>query len=164
MRITRNTACYFVVLWITLCFFIFSSYSPLGWLQIREDTQENVRIYFNSTHENDFATNTKTKLQSTNIPENNNNSINDATYNLSKFQNRVENIYFIKVHKAGSTTVQNMLYRFGFNNDRLIALFDCPHGMPFPQVANSKYFVRDKYRKEFNIVCDHAMYDERTFR
>ena len=26
------------------------------------------------------------------------------TYNLTKFQNEVQNIYFVKVHKAGSTT------------------------------------------------------------
>ena len=37
----------------------------------------------------------------------------------------VRDVYFIKVHKTGSTTLQNILYRYGFNNNLTFALFNC---------------------------------------
>ena len=85
-------------------------------------------------------------------------------YDMTKFTQEMTNIYFVKVHKAGSTTVQNILYRYGLNRNLLFALFACPNGMPFPQVASKEYLVRDSHHSEFNIMCDHALFDETTHR
>lgn len=53
----------------------------------------------------------------------------------------VRDVYLVKVHKAGSTTLQNILYRFGLSRRLTFALFRCGNGMPFPQKARLEYIV-----------------------
>ena len=77
---------------------------------------------------------------------------------------QVCNVYFIKVHKTGSTTMQNILYRFGFKRKLPFSLFACGNGMPFPNPAYSKYMVKDMPYKHFNIMPEHAFYLPDAFR
>lgn len=74
----------------------------------------------------------------------------------------VSNIYFIKVHKTGSTTLQNMLYRYGHKHNLTFSIFRCGNAMPFPNPAYQKYFA-DPEVKHCNIVLDHALYKEQAY-
>lgn len=76
----------------------------------------------------------------------------------------VTNIYYIKVHKCGSTTLQNIIYRFGVHNNLTFAVFQCQDYMPFPNPAYSMYFVHDPSRKMFNIMPEHAMFKEDAYQ
>lgn len=81
---------------------------------------------------------------------------------LHSNQETVTNFYYVKIHKTGSTTLQNILYRFGFKRDLLFALFNCENAMPFPNPAYKKYLIPSQYRA-FNIVVDHSVFEPKAF-
>ena len=85
--------------------------------------------------------------------------------NLSSSQDgrKKRDIYFLKVHKTGSSTLQNMLYRFAMKEDLSIALFNRPAGMPYPDKPLAKYLYEDVSSEKFqpyNIMCDHAVFSK----
>lgn len=77
----------------------------------------------------------------------------------------VKHLLFLKVHKTGSSTLLNIIYRYGLHNKLIFAL-----------PKNSNYFnhVSNKFNssciapipKEFHydILCNHAIYNRTTFR
>ena len=77
----------------------------------------------------------------------------------------VKNIYFVKIHKTGSTTFQNILNRFGLSHSLKFALFRCSYDMPYPHPPNltflgGKNFTRAGHgQRPYNILKDHAMYN-----
>ena len=79
-------------------------------------------------------------------------------------ESEVKDLYFIKVHKTGSTTFQNIIYRYGFNHNLTFALFNCGNAMPFPNAAWPKYFYEHKEDTQYNIVLDHALFNPEAFR
>lgn len=74
------------------------------------------------------------------------------------------NLAYIKMIKCGSTTLASMFRRFGFHHNLSFVL---PHGgkiylgWPYPfQVA----FHRKKKAADFNILCEHVVYNKEYFR
>ena len=89
---------------------------------------------------------------------------------VSKVQNDIKvtkDIYYIKVHKTGSTTMQNILHRFAIKHDLKVALYNNEWANVFPDAANASYLFEDITNmdtyKKYNIMCDHAVFDEAVF-
>ena len=78
----------------------------------------------------------------------------------------VKHVYFLKVHKAGSTTIQNILWRYGFSHGLNIVTFhnklmslaspNFEHLLPPdpPSLQDGKY----------DIFLEHSIYDERQLK
>ena len=75
---------------------------------------------------------------------------------------KVCDLYFIKVHKTGGTTLQNILYRFGFANNLRFAIFDCGNGMTYPNPASRRYLIGPE--NVYNVMAEHAQWDNSSFR
>lgn len=97
------------------------------------------------------------------VISNSNSSLIAVETVVSNTKNPVKNIYYIKVHKTGSTTMQNILLRFGFDNELVFASFNCLHGMAFPNTAEAKYLIPAPQHKKFNIQAEHARFDPKAF-
>ena len=73
-----------------------------------------------------------------------------------------QHIYFLKVHKAASTTAYNIFARFGLvNNLNMLTLVGRPYGYPHRHFDNylppaPKRLIEGKY----DIYCEHSIYDE----
>ena len=84
--------------------------------------------------------------------------------NPNKFDcNNLQSLYYVKIHKTGSTTFQNIIFRLGMQRDLFFALFDCSYGMPYPNAPNDSYLyshpTHPKFQGRFHILTDHAMFD-----
>lgn len=90
--------------------------------------------------------------------------INIATTVLEKRKvNRNENdekrhIAFLKVHKAASTTVQTILYRFGYTRNLSFAL---PVGGHYfsKSTMNHRKLIQPKNDNHYDIVCNHGYFN-----
>ncbi|XP_019616641.1 PREDICTED: galactose-3-O-sulfotransferase 4-like [Branchiostoma belcheri] len=75
------------------------------------------------------------------------------------------NVAFLKVHKCGSTTVANMMYRFGYKHKLIVAL--APKSAQ--SIIGSFGTIKDRdYKhppggKRWNIFATHAMYNRTRF-
>ncbi|XP_022245142.1 galactose-3-O-sulfotransferase 4-like [Limulus polyphemus] len=74
-----------------------------------------------------------------------------------------KNVFFLKNHKCGSDTVQNILLRYGDNNN--LTFLIPKHGTSFWNPVN-KPFSRERVKKlpwtilgDFNIFCVHVRFD-----
>lgn len=72
-----------------------------------------------------------------------------------------KNIFFLKTHKAGSTTVQNVLLRYGERNNATFALpkQSAAHVFNY-NVKFSNSMVRPSPSGEYNILCNHLHFYE----
>ena len=73
------------------------------------------------------------------------------------------NIYFLKVHKCGSTTVYNTLFRYGIRNKLTFMLFK--HKWPYPEIDYTKSMLSDPvnykhWNNTYNMFIDHSIYNE----
>ena len=74
----------------------------------------------------------------------------------------VKNIYYVKVHKAGSTTLQNIMFRFAMKHNLRVAIFNRQWGMPYPDYALPEFLyenLTDPGFQKYNMICDHSVYD-----
>lgn len=71
------------------------------------------------------------------------------------------NIFFLKTHKAGSTTVQNVLLRYGEKNNATFALpkQSAAHVFNY-NVKFSNTMVRPSPTGKYNILCNHLHFHE----
>ena len=80
----------------------------------------------------------------------------------------VKNIYYVKIHKTGSTTFQDMLDRFGLRHDLKFALFKCPYQMPYPHPPYASMLEGLEFehvgdgQRPYNILKDHSMYNRQA--
>jgi len=72
-----------------------------------------------------------------------------------------KNIFFLKTHKAGSTTVQNVLLRYGERNNATFALpkQSAAHVFNY-NVKFSPTMVRPSPSGQYNILCNHLHFHE----
>ncbi|XP_072017511.1 galactosylceramide sulfotransferase-like [Amphiura filiformis] len=74
-----------------------------------------------------------------------------------------KNIVFLKVHKCGSSTVQNILFRFGEKHDLDFVM--PPKGNYLGSLRNTtfnkKYMIELPVEK-YNILCHHTRYNEQN--
>ncbi|KAK3100402.1 hypothetical protein FSP39_019315 [Pinctada imbricata] len=79
------------------------------------------------------------------------------------------NIAFLKVHKAASSTVQNILFRFGLRRN-LTFVLPRPPGFYWRNVISMRTSVSKRNvispptNKTFNILCSHVIYNREAFR
>ncbi|KAL8563811.1 hypothetical protein ACOMHN_061935 [Nucella lapillus] len=95
----------------------------------------------------------------------NNNTATAADWNPRRPESH--HLFFLKVHKAASTTVQNLLYRFAISHHLLVLL-------PQPQHRNvlnerSKDWLQNaiplpKPATHFDIICNHLIFEEQSVR
>eukprot|EP00058_Branchiostoma_floridae_P021788 XP_002607278.1 hypothetical protein BRAFLDRAFT_125175 [Branchiostoma floridae] len=75
------------------------------------------------------------------------------------------NVAFLKVHKCGSTTVANLMFRFGDKHNLIVAL---PPKRDRPTIGRLGTIKDSDYKhppggKRWNIFAHHAMYDRTRF-
>ena len=79
------------------------------------------------------------------------------------------NISFLKVHKAGSTTVMNIFLRFAIQHGLNIVLPNKSTGSGFNYLGYGKTVTREKIiplpvNETYNILCNHVVYNKTAFR
>lgn len=75
------------------------------------------------------------------------------------------NVFFLKTHKAGSTTVQNILLRYGERNNLTFALPKQPAAHVFNyNIKFNPTMVRPSPTGQYNILCNHLHFNERGIR
>ena len=84
----------------------------------------------------------------------------------TKNKSEIKHIAFLKVHKAASSTVQNILYRFGSQRNLSFVLPVISHyisqhnAKTYHKVLPSPYTKTGKY----DIVCNHVMFNHTKFK
>ena len=73
------------------------------------------------------------------------------------------NIFFLKIAKSGSTTVQQLLLRFGMVRNLSFALF--VNKWTYPSPTFSEFLLPDPSKStgfdgQYNIICEHTVYNE----
>ena len=79
------------------------------------------------------------------------------------------NVSFLKVHKAGSTTVMNIFLRFAIQHGLNIVLPKKSSGFGFNYLGYGKTVARDNIvplpiNEVYNILCNHVVYNKLAFR
>ncbi|XP_053378489.1 galactose-3-O-sulfotransferase 2-like [Mercenaria mercenaria] len=77
----------------------------------------------------------------------------------SHYTNVTTHVAFLKVHKAGSTTVQNLLFRFGMRHDLNILL---PKSGNYLNRASQKMSLKAG-QKSYDIFACHTIYQKQWF-
>ena len=73
------------------------------------------------------------------------------------------NVFFLKIAKSGSTTVQQLLLRFGMVRDLSFALFVNKWTYPSPTFSEFLLPGPSKstgFNDQYSIICEHTMYNE----
>ncbi|XP_052813089.1 galactose-3-O-sulfotransferase 2-like [Mya arenaria] len=78
-------------------------------------------------------------------------------------------VSFLKVHKAGSTTVMNIFLRFAISHNLSIVLPHKSQGFGFNYLGYGKTVSRDTIvplprNETYNILCNHVVYNKEAFR
>ena len=80
-----------------------------------------------------------------------------------------QNIAFLKVHKAASSTVQNILFRYGLYRN-LTFVLPRPPGFYWRNVISLRKSLTEKNilpppkNKSYNILCNHVIYNKEAFQ
>jgi hypothetical protein len=79
------------------------------------------------------------------------------------------NVSFLKVHKAGSTTVMNIFLRFAIQHNLNIVLPRNSKGnlfnyLGFGKTLSKKRIVPLPTNESYNILCNHVVYNKTAFR
>ena len=98
-------------------------------------------------------------------PQDNKINISKTTGEMLKLRPKPRtHIAFLKVHKAASSTVQNILYRFGLGHNLSFVL---PEKWQYISKEADFYFkilpTLDKSGK-YDIICNHVVFNERKFK
>ncbi|GFO13077.1 galactose-3-o-sulfotransferase 3 [Plakobranchus ocellatus] len=85
----------------------------------------------------------------------------------------VINVAFVKTHKAGSSTIANILQRFGISRNLTFALPNMKYrqyGYNYISKAGESFTpeklipLKNGSRRGYNILCNHAIYNRSAFR
>ncbi|XP_060077606.1 galactosylceramide sulfotransferase-like [Ylistrum balloti] len=77
--------------------------------------------------------------------------------------NPVQHIAFVKVHKAASTTVQNIFLRYGYENDLVFALPRAGSTISVQQTVRSDMILPPPPNRPYDIICSHVRYNREAF-
>ena len=74
----------------------------------------------------------------------------------------IQSLAFAKTHKSGSTTLQNIILRYGFKNDLTLALptkgWMCDQKIPFNATTMIKHY-KDNPSHLFNLFVSHSFWN-----
>ena len=82
----------------------------------------------------------------------------------SEMTEPVTNIFYLKIHKCSSTTMQTMFARYALqNNLKTVVFYPAPHTFPHPVLSP---FVFDKFKdvKQYNMLTSHIVFAENQIR
>lgn len=88
------------------------------------------------------------------------NNLENATIGC---KNKQRNVAFLKVHKAGSTTIQNMFLRFAKSNDLNVILPRPFNYLGFDEIINMQNVYPPPKNENYNILCNHVIYNKEAF-
>ena len=77
---------------------------------------------------------------------------------------KTTNVAFLKVHKAGSTTVMNIFLRFAESNSLNVMLPVPDNYLGFDQTINLNNILPPPKHQTYNILCHHVIYNRSVFR
>ena len=81
---------------------------------------------------------------------------------VSHAETEVRHIGFVKVHKAASSTMQNIFFRFG--KKRSLTFVFTTHPNYFSRTAASSLpLVRPSKRSSYDIICNHGVFNESIY-
>ncbi|XP_069134204.1 galactose-3-O-sulfotransferase 3-like [Argopecten irradians] len=80
-----------------------------------------------------------------------------------KLTKPVHHIAFIKVHKAASTTVQNIFLRYGYDNDLVFALPRTGSTISVRQTISPNNILPPPPNRGYDISCSHVRYNREAF-
>jgi hypothetical protein len=88
---------------------------------------------------------------------------------VQKCSKKKLNVSFLKVHKAGSTTVMNIFLRFAIQHKLNIVLPRNSKGNGFNYLGYGKTVDRERIvplpiNESYNILCNHVVYNRSAFR
>lgn len=76
-----------------------------------------------------------------------------------------QHIAFLKVHKAASSTIQNILYRFGYDRDLSIALPVKGHYISRSSNSYKPLLPPSDYKAgKYDIICNHVVFNYSKFQ
>ncbi|CAC5414587.1 GAL3ST1 [Mytilus coruscus] len=78
--------------------------------------------------------------------------------------NKTTNVAFLKVHKAGSTTVMNIFLRFAESNNLNVMLPVPDNYLGFDKTINLDNILPPPKHQSYNILCHHVIYNRSVFR
>lgn len=86
-----------------------------------------------------------------------------------KCQRKKFDVSFLKVHKAGSTTLMNIFLRFAIENRLNIVLPRSSEGFGFNYLGYGRTVSKSKIvplpaNETYNILCNHVVYNKAAFR
>ncbi|XP_071842638.1 galactosylceramide sulfotransferase-like isoform X2 [Apostichopus japonicus] len=73
------------------------------------------------------------------------------------------NIVLLKTHKTGSSTLQNILYRYGDRNNLTFALPSGDNYFGTPYLFKESFVMQFPNITHFNILANHARYNRKAF-
>ncbi|XP_069134763.1 galactose-3-O-sulfotransferase 2-like [Argopecten irradians] len=76
----------------------------------------------------------------------------------------VRHVAFVKVHKAASTSIQNIFYRYGYNHDLAVVQPRGRTGLPWQrEVTRDRFYPPPPGKAKFDIMCVYATYSRKAF-
>ena len=147
----------------------------------KENARNQEHIYDNSSAEiaaddtrdarskNYINTNISTGITTDkNIPATNETSttnLGDPTLNKTSCKEQTS-LYFLKVHKAGSTCIQNLFWRFGVSRSLSIMVFK--RKFPYPKKDFRPLLLPDPKVQMFDglydIFCEHSIFNDKQLK
>ncbi|KAL3847791.1 hypothetical protein ACJMK2_018685 [Sinanodonta woodiana] len=109
------------------------------------------------------------KLQSDNFEEPWFRIVVDPTQKAPEENAEVQHIAFLKVHKSGSTTAQNMFLRFGFQRNLTFILPPFKNQFGYPNIISLRDSLNENNTlpapkgKHFDLLCNHVIYNRTVF-
>ncbi|KAK3610806.1 hypothetical protein CHS0354_033846 [Potamilus streckersoni] len=93
----------------------------------------------------------------------------DPTRKAPEQNTEVQHIAFLKVHKSGSTTAQNMFLRFGFHRNLTFILPPFKNVFGYPNIISLRDSLNENNTlpapkgKTFDLLCNHVIYNRTVF-
>eukprot|EP00058_Branchiostoma_floridae_P009780 XP_002595268.1 hypothetical protein BRAFLDRAFT_283478 [Branchiostoma floridae] len=81
--------------------------------------------------------------------------------------NEKTNLVFLKIHKTASSTVQNIIMRFGSTRNLTFALPKSGHIMGWPRLFRKSFVLQEHIEKKnttYNILCHHMRFHHEHIR
>ena len=89
------------------------------------------------------------------------NSRTDMTFNKDTCKEQTS-LYFLKVHKAGSTCIQNLFWRFGVSRSLSFMVFK--NHFPYPNRDFRSFLLPDPkvemFDGRYDIFCEHSIFND----
>ncbi|XP_029646730.2 galactose-3-O-sulfotransferase 2-like [Octopus sinensis] len=91
-------------------------------------------------------------------------NVNDNSETKASICVPQKNIVFLKVHKTGSTTIMNILQRYGIINNLNFVLPKNGHYLGKTETLMENKILPPPQNESYNILCNHVIYNQSAFQ